>query len=85
MEKYVVIGIKLDQRRQSAQVLQELLSQNGCNIKARIGLHETGEDFCAEEGIILLHTYGEEETLTALFNALKAIEHATVKMMDLNR
>ncbi len=84
MSAYYVIGIRLNQRTQSSQALQTVLSKYGCNIKARIGLHETRDDFCANDGIILLHAYGDQETIQKMTDELSAIDHSTVKLMDLN-
>ena len=47
MSCYYIIGIRMDNRVNNATNLQDLLTKNGCNIKARLGLHETGDDLCS--------------------------------------
>ena len=49
-----IIGILLDNRIEEAVKLQEILTEFGCNIKTRIGLHNIGEYKCLNNGIILL-------------------------------
>jgi len=40
MSYYYIIGIRMANRVGNAVKLQEALTKNGCNIKARLGLHE---------------------------------------------
>ena len=47
-----IIGIRVHHRVANAVGLQELLTKFGCNIKLRVGLHETSEKFCADDGVI---------------------------------
>ena len=49
-----IIGILLDNRTEEATKFQEILTEYGCNIKTRIGLHNIGEYKCINNGIILL-------------------------------
>ena len=49
-----IIGILLDNRTEEALKFQEILTEYGCNIKTRIGLHNIGEYKCINNGIILL-------------------------------
>lgn len=49
-----IMGILLDNRIEEAVKLQEILTECGCHIKTRIGLHNIGEYKCINNGIILL-------------------------------
>ena len=49
MSYYYVIGIRMDNRIGNASALQKVLTENGCKIKARLGLHEVSEDLCATD------------------------------------
>ena len=40
------------------------LTEYGCNIKLRVGLHETGEDFCSDDGVIMLQACGDQPPST---------------------
>ncbi|MBD5401596.1 hypothetical protein HDR58_02175 [bacterium] len=49
-----IIGISVDNRREEAQKLQDILTDYGCYIKTRIGLHDMGEYKCLNYGIVLI-------------------------------
>lgn len=72
-----IIGIRVTNRMKEAPKLQQLMSEYGCYIKTRIGLHEVQEDFCSENGIILLELFGDmkmKDEFEAKLNALEGIE-----------
>lgn len=84
MSYYYVIGIRMDNRVGNASAFQQVLTQNGCKIKARLGLHEVSEDLCATDGVIILQPYGEKEEIEQLVKALNALDGITAKLIDLN-
>ena len=47
-----ILGIKLDNRLETAVRFQKTITGFGCEIKTRIGLHDT--EGCADFGIIIL-------------------------------
>jgi len=49
-----IIGIQLDYRIEEDVKFQQILTECGCNIRTRIGLHNIGEYKCINNGIILL-------------------------------
>ena len=49
-----IIGILLENRIEEAVKFQEIITNYGCDIKTRIGLHNIGEYKCINNGIILL-------------------------------
>lgn len=84
MSCYYIIGMRLESRRHNAELLQKTLTENGCNIRVRLGLHDTSPEYCAEDGLIILQPCGEKETLEQLVDSLNALEGVTAKLMDLN-
>ncbi|HIR08461.1 MAG TPA: hypothetical protein IAA71_09690 [Candidatus Pullichristensenella stercoripullorum] len=78
-----IIGIRVNHRVANAVGLQELLTKFGCNIKLRVGLHETSEKFCADDGVIMLQVCGEKADLEAMLAALNAVEGIKAKMLEL--
>jgi len=81
---YYIIGVRLDNRINNAVKFQEILTKNGCKIKARLGLHEVSEDACANDGIIVLQPYGSKEEVESLVNELNSLEGITARYIDLN-
>lgn len=49
-----IIGVRLENRTEDAFEFQHILTEFGCGIKTRIGLHDTFEDKCVNSGIVLL-------------------------------
>ncbi len=84
MSCYYVIGIRMDNRTGNALNFQEVLTKNGCNIKARLGLHEVSDNACANDGLIVLQPCGEKEEIEQLVKELNRLEGITAKLIDLN-
>ena len=49
-----IIGISVKNRREEAKKLQEILTEYGCYIRTRIGLHPMDEYKCLNYGIVLI-------------------------------
>ena len=49
-----IIGIKLPNRLENAALLQTILTNYGCSIRTRIGLHNLDYSTCYPDGIILI-------------------------------
>ena len=84
MSYYYVIGVRMDNRVGNAANFQQVLTKNGCKIKARLGLHEVSEDLCATDGLIILQPYGEKDEIEALVAELNALAGIKAKLIDLN-
>ncbi len=52
----IILGVKVDHRHEDAPQVQQLLTEYGCYIKTRLGLHKATDDrtTCNEDGLILL-------------------------------
>jgi hypothetical protein len=82
---YYVIGIRMDNRVGNAARFQDLLTKNGCKIRARLGLHEVSDDACSNDGLIVLQPCGAKEEVELLVSDLNGLEGVTAKLIDLNR
>lgn len=78
---HVIVGIHLTDRLHSAGEVQKVLSEYGCSIKTRLGLHEAGPDLCSPAGLILLELVGPEADVAALKARLRAVEGLDVQEM----
>lgn len=58
-----IIGIELGNRTEDAVKFQEILTEHGCHIKTRIGLHPIGEYTCINRGIVLLEVINNINTI----------------------
>ena len=79
-----IIAFRLDSRIENAIKVQEVLTKYGCNIQARLGLHEASKDYCANYGLIILQCCGTEELMNAFLADLNAVDGISAKMMSLD-
>lgn len=82
MAKQTFVAIRTENRRGNADAIQKVLTEHGCNIKMRLGLHETG-DFCSDEGLILLELADHSGEIGDLKEALVAIGGIKVNSMEI--
>jgi hypothetical protein len=75
------LGVHITSRVQHAPHVQELLTEYGCSIKTRIGLHEVSDEFCSPNGLVLLEMAGPEGPIFELIRKLEAVEGVDVKQM----
>ncbi len=81
--KTIIMGIKIGNREEEAQKVQGLLTEYGCAIKTRLGVHEAG-NMCSNSGIIILEfASGKEADVEALYGKLSALEGVIVDKMAL--
>ena len=71
-----IIGISVDNRKEEAQKLQDILTKYGCYIKTRIGLHDMGEYKCLNYGIVLIEV---ADRINEIFDELA--KHWKVQIM----
>ncbi len=58
-----IIGVSLENRKECAMEFQRVLTEYGCGIKTRLGLHPSMNNVCLNRGIVLLEVAGEIEAL----------------------
>ena len=73
-----ILGVHVAQRTKHTPKVQKILSDYGCSIRTRIGLHEAGDGFCSPNGLILLEVVSQASALAA---ALAKVPGVSVKKM----
>jgi len=81
MAKFLIL--KISNRYHQGVKLQEILTEYGCEIKTRLGIHETGEEYCSAEGIIVLELIGEKRKLDELQKKLGELDGVTMKYVEI--
>lgn len=81
MDKRIIVGVHITNRVKYVPEVQHVLTDYGCNIKTRLGLHEINNNSCSTKGLLLLEMYGEESDIIAMEERLRAIEGVEVKDM----
>lgn len=72
-----IMGIEIGRREEDAIKVQKLLTEHGCSIKTRLGLHEAAANMCSSSGLILLEFAAGQE------NAVKSLEEELAKLTDI--
>lgn len=80
-DKHLIFGIHINDRVHEIPGVQEILSEYGCHIKTRLGLHHVDEKFCSPRGLILLEMYGDETPCHEMAEKLAAIDGVEVQKM----
>lgn len=78
-----IIGIKINNRLDSAIAVQEILTKYGCIIKTRIGLHEEINGQCSPKGLILLEIINDD-TAIDIAKELCDINEIEIQQMRFN-
>lgn len=78
-EKHLIFGIHVTDRVHHAGAVQDILTQYGCSIKTRIGLHDTDDRKCSSSGVILLEMFGDEATCHEMADKLDAVDGVEVQ------
>lgn len=82
MEKNVLL-LLVDHRRTAAGKLQQVLTEYGCHIKTRLGLHDAVLDQCSDSGLIFLELVGDRSIHQKLANAMSAIDGVAGQLVNL--
>jgi hypothetical protein len=80
---YKIIMIKIDQRSQEAGLVQKVLTEFGCNIKVRLGLHDISSELCATDGLVILQVEGNQEDLTLMLIKLNNIDYVQAQLLEM--
>ena len=81
MNRHHIVGVHITDRFVNASLVQQALTEHGCNIKTRLGLHEVSEDLCSRGGILILELFGSEGECAALVNRLREIDGIELQEM----
>ena len=80
-EKHVILGVHITDRVKHVPTVQSVLTQFGCNIKTRLGLHHVNESFCSPNGLMIIEFVGEDSQCAEMAAQLSALEGVHVKRM----
>jgi hypothetical protein len=78
------MAILQENRVETAPKVQDILTEFGCYIRVRLGLHDAAIDQCVNTGLILLQLCGEDVPVKDMEAKLRSIPNVKVKTMDLD-
>jgi len=70
-------------RRSSAIQVQKILTDFGCIIKTRLGIHDGVLDKCSDTGLIILEIVGSNAERSRLKKRLNAVPGVKAKTVDI--
>lgn len=82
MKKNVIL-ILVSNRSKSAVAVQRLLTEFGCIIKTRLGIHDGVENVCSECGLLMVELAGDEKEAKLLHSKLSGLKGVTAKLVSL--
>jgi len=82
MQKSVLVMV-VGKRRDIAVKIQEILTESGCIIKTRLGIHDGVGNTCSDEGLIILELVGSSQEKKKLAKNLDALYGVKTKLVDL--
>lgn len=59
----VILGLKTDNRSETALRIQKVLTKFGCFIRTRLGLHSPKSVDCTEYGLLLIEITNKEKSV----------------------
>ena len=80
-KKHVILGVHITDRVKHATQVQTVLTEFGCNIKTRIGMHDVEGDYCAKTGLLLIEVIGKQDVYQKMMDKLLLIEGVEVQKM----
>ncbi len=83
MAKSILI-ILLGKRKESAVSVQKILTQWGCLIKTRLGIHDGVLENCSESGLIILELVGAKSKKEEFTRKLNLLSGVTAKLVELS-
>ncbi|PYG89215.1 hypothetical protein LY28_01038 [Ruminiclostridium sufflavum DSM 19573] len=83
MACYNVMSVLTNNRVENVNEMQQVLTESGCIIKTRLGIHDAGKDFCSNEGLIVLHLIGSDYEISSLEKKLNEIPGIIAKNSQL--
>ncbi len=80
---YKLIMIRIEKRDTEAVDVQNILTEFGCCIKTRLGLHEVETDKCSSSGLIILQLGANFCNVDEFMKKLNDLPHVTAKFMEI--
>jgi len=82
MDRNILI-ITVEKRKKTAHTVQNILTEWGCRIKTRLGIHDGVLDDCSNKGLIILELVGETKDHLELARKLDLLEGVQTRVIEL--
>lgn len=82
MAKRIILGVHVTNRTKDVTEVQKVLTEYGCNIKTRLGMHDVDANSCSPSGLLILETFGDEKLILEMESKLQKVNGLIVKKME---
>jgi len=83
MEKTVLL-VLLSDRKETAVTFQKILTDWGCMVKTRLGIHDGVLDHCSNYGLVVLDIVGEKQKLEEMTRKLNLVKGIKAQLITLS-
>jgi hypothetical protein len=81
LAQHIILGVHVTDRIHHVHAVQDLLTEYGCSVRTRLGLHEAERKFCSPNGLLILEMTDDFSTAQELADKLGAVEGVEVQTM----
>jgi len=82
--KRTVLLILISNRKESAEMVQKILTGWGCFIKTRLGIHDGVLDNCTESGLLFLELIGDDKQHEEMVRKINLVKGVDAKLVPLS-
>lgn len=76
-----ILGLKTENRFKSSECIQKILTDYGCFVRTRLGLHDIGECVCPKYALMILEIPNDEKAVN-IANQLLNIDGIEIQRMQ---
>ncbi|MFA7074100.1 MAG: hypothetical protein WC234_02805 [Endomicrobiaceae bacterium] len=81
MKNIIIVSVE---KRQAVSVkVQAILTEFGCMIKTRLGIHDSSASSCSENGLIILECIGSKKDVSGLNKKLASVKGVKSKLVTI--
>lgn len=85
MNCYQIMAVRITDRGKSAVDVQKILTEYGCSVMTRLGLHDQSvPGTCSPAGLLVLQLCSDAETSKELERKLNALDGVKAQLVDLS-
>ncbi|MBI9016954.1 MAG: hypothetical protein JEZ07_06810 [Phycisphaerae bacterium] len=81
MDQHIILGVHVTERLQQVAKVQQILTDFGCSIKTRLGLHEIEKGADSTNGLLILDMIDDTKKVDEFKATLSGIEGVEVQQM----
>ncbi|MFA5479497.1 MAG: hypothetical protein WC002_00195 [Candidatus Muiribacteriota bacterium] len=83
MEKTIIL-VLIDGRKKQAVHVQQILTEWGCLIKTRLGIHDGVLDNCSDAGLLMLEMVGDIEKIRNMQKLLSNLPGVSANLVTMS-